>query len=138
VTAFGYDSSRVELSALQTISALPEGTDLDNTCADVHIASSGRFLYGSNRGHDSIVVFRIDKGTGQLSRVGHSSTQGSTPRNFGIDPSGRFLLAANQDSDTIVTLQIDPWSGELSPTGEVTSVPVPVCVLFATLPEDTH
>jgi len=134
VTVFRYDAERVELHTLQTISTLPEGTDVDNTCADVHISPSGRFLYGSNRGHDSIAAFRIDEATGRLSSIGHTSTQGRTPRNFGIDPSGRFLLAANQDSDSIVSFKIDGQSGALSPTGEVTSVPMPVCVLFATFP----
>jgi 6-phosphogluconolactonase len=134
ITVFSYDADRIELHTLQTISTLPEGTDIDNTCADVHISPSGKFLYGSNRGHDSIAAFRIDEATGQLSSIGHTSTQGRTPRNFGIDPSGRFLLAANQDSDTIVSFRIDEGSGELSPTGEVTSVPMPVCVLFAAFP----
>ncbi|MFN2130138.1 MAG: lactonase family protein [Anaerolineae bacterium] len=138
VTVFRYDAERVALHTLQTISTLPEGTDVDNTCADVHISPSGRFLYGSNRGHDSIAAFRIDETTGRLSSIGHTSTQGKTPRNFGIDPSGRFLLAANQDSDSIVSFRIDGQSGELSPTGEVTSVPMPVCVLFATFPESAR
>jgi 6-phosphogluconolactonase len=130
VTVFEYDADRIELHALQTISTLPEGAEIDNTCADVHVSPSGRFLYGSNRGHDSIAAFRIEKATGWLSSIGHTSTQGRTPRNFAIDPSGCFLLAANQDSDTIVAFRIDEQSGELSPTGEVTSVPMPVCVLF--------
>ncbi|MFN2156109.1 MAG: lactonase family protein, partial [Anaerolineae bacterium] len=135
VMAVRLDAGSGTLEQLQTISTLPEGTDVDNTCADVHISPSGRFLYGSNRGHDSIAAFRIDETTGRLSSIGHTSTQGKTPRNFGIDPSGRFLLAANQDSDSIVSFRIDGQSGELSPTGEVTSVPMPVCVLFATFPE---
>jgi len=135
VTVFGYDADRVRLETLQTISALPQGFGGENTCADVHLSPSGQFLYGSNRGHDSIAVFRVDGATGQLTSVGHTSTQGRTPRNFAIEPSGRFLLAANQDSDTIVSFWIDEQTGELEPTGAVTEVPLPVCVRFVTLPE---
>jgi 6-phosphogluconolactonase len=138
ITVFRYDADRIELHTLETVSTLPEGVDIDNTCADVHISPSGRFLYGSNRGHDSIAAFRIDEATGRLSSIGHTSTQGRTPRNFAIDPGGHFLLAANQDSDTIVAFRIDEQSGELSPTGDVTSVPMPVCVLFATFPGPDH
>ncbi|MDP2895232.1 MAG: beta-propeller fold lactonase family protein, partial [bacterium] len=82
----------------------------------------------SNRGHDSIVVFAINEDTGKLTNVGHESTQGKTPRNFGIDPTGDFLLAANQNSDTIVTFRIDQTTGKLSPTGNVAHVPMPVCL----------
>jgi 6-phosphogluconolactonase len=134
VTVFGYDADQVRLDTVQTISTLPQGFGGENTCADVHLSPSGQFLYGSNRGHDSIAVFRVDGATGQLTSVGLTSTQGRTPRNFGIDPSGRFLLAANQDSDTIVSFWIDEQTGELEPTGTVTEVPLPVCVLFVTLP----
>jgi 6-phosphogluconolactonase len=135
VTAFDYDADRGQLEALQTLSTLPRGFEGENTCADLHLVPSGRFLYGSNRGHDSIAAFRVDKATGQLTSVGHAGTGGKTPRNFGIDPSGRYLLAANQDSDTVVSFQIDPLTGELEATGAVTQVPMPVCVLFLTLPQ---
>jgi 6-phosphogluconolactonase len=94
----------------------------------VRVAPSGRFVYGSNRGHDSIVIFAVDPENGTLSQAGHVATQGANPRNFTIDPSGRFLLAANQDSDTVVTFRIDAASGELTATGHVTNVPSPVCV----------
>ena len=95
---------------------------------------SGKFLYGSNRGHDSIAIFEIDESTGKLSAIGHESTQGEAPRNFGIDPTGTFLLfAANQATDTIVTFQIDQETGSLSPTGQITEMPAPVCLQFVTL-----
>lgn len=135
VTAFGYDVDQGRLDTLQTVSTLPQGFEGENTCADLHLSACGRFLYGSNRGHDSIAAFRIDKATGQLSGIGHTPTGGRTPRNFGIDPSGRYLLAANQDSDTIVSFRVDGRTGELEATGAITRVPMPVCVLFVSLPD---
>ena len=92
------------------------------------IDPAGRFLYASNRGHDSIAVYRIDGSSGKLNPVGHESTGGKTPRNFTIDPSGTFLFAANQDTDNIVHFRIDDRTGGLTPTGEVTPAPTPVCV----------
>jgi 6-phosphogluconolactonase len=89
---------------------------------------SGKFVYGSNRGHDSIAIFAVEPRTGRLRTVGHQPTQGKTPRNFGIDPTGTWLLAANQDSGTIVVFRIDPESGALRPTGVSAEVPSPVCV----------
>ena len=92
------------------------------------MSPSGKFLYGSNRGHDSIAIFAIDQSSGELTFVDHQSTQGKTPRNFAIEPAGKFLLAANQDSDTIVTFSVDQENGRLEPTGQVTRVPMPVCI----------
>lgn len=128
MTAFAYDSSRGTLQPLQTLSTLPADFQGTNYCADVHVHPSGRFVYGSNRGHDSIVVYRIDESTGRLSLIGHTATGGRTPRNFALEPSGRFLFAANQNSDTIVTFRIDSTTGQLTPTGQITEVPTPVCV----------
>ncbi|MCI0664300.1 MAG: lactonase family protein [Acidobacteria bacterium] len=130
LTAFAYDNSKGVLKELQTVSTLPEGFQGNNSCADVHVHPSGKFIYGSNRGHDSIVAFTIDERTGKLSYLADESTQGKTPRNFGIDPTGAFLLAANQNSDTVVTFQIDQKTGKLRPTGKVTEVPTPVCLKF--------
>jgi 6-phosphogluconolactonase len=127
-TAFAYDNERGRLREIETVSTLPEGFTGTNTCADVHVAPSGKFLYGSNRGHDSIATFAINEDTGKLTYVAHEPTQGKTPRNFAIDPTGNFLLAANQNSDTIVTFRIDRTTGKLSPTGDVTRVPMPVCL----------
>jgi 6-phosphogluconolactonase len=130
VTAFNYDAQKGVLTEIQTLSTLPQGyTEVSHT-AEVQVHPSGKFLYGSNRGHDSIAVYSIDQNTGRLTLVGISSTQGKTPRNFGIDPTGTFLLAANQDSDNIVVFRIDPQTGELKPTGQVVEVPRPVCVKF--------
>jgi 6-phosphogluconolactonase len=130
VTALSFDGKKGIFKELQVVSTLPAGFQGENTCADVQLAPSGRFVYASNRGHDSLVIYRIDQRTGRLGCVGHQSTQGKTPRNFGIDPAGRFLLVANQDSDTIVTFRIDPQTGTLEPTGHVAQVPTPVCVKF--------
>jgi len=115
---------------LQVHSTVPKDFEGENTCADIHVAPSGKFVYGSNRGHDSIVIYEIDQRTGKLTCLGHELTQGKEPRNFAIDPTGKFLLAANQNSDTIVTFRINPGTGELEPTGHVTQVRSPVCLKF--------
>ncbi len=132
VTAFAYNSDRGVLDEIQTITTLPHEVREGYSTAEVQVHPSGRFLYGSNRGHDSIAVFAIDQSTGKLTAVEHEPTQGKTPRNFGIDPTGKFLLAENQGSDTIVVFRIDPASGKLEPTGHVAECPSPVCVKFLT------
>lgn len=128
VTAFAYDESRGTLKSLQTISTLPKDFNGTSYTAEVLAHPSGKFLYGSNRGHDSIAVFRIDEKTGKLEFVETESTQGKFPRNFRLDPSGSFLLAENQDSDSIVVFKIDPQTGALSPTGHQTKVVKPCCI----------
>jgi 6-phosphogluconolactonase len=132
VTAFSYDRQRGELKEVQTVSTLPAGQSMQPSysTAEIEVHPSGKFLYGSNRGHDSIVVFKIDENTGELTYVENQSTQGKTPRNFGIDPTGTYLLAANQDSDDIVVLRIDPKTGRLTSTGHKVEVGAPVCVVF--------
>lgn len=132
VVVLSYDGRAGTFEHLQTVPTLPEGFGGQSTCADIQVSPSGTFVYTSNRGHDSIVIYRIDPLAGRLSYVGHEPTQGKTPRSFGIDPTGSFLLAANQDSDTVVTFRVDPDSGKLQPTGRVTQVPTPVCVKFTT------
>ena len=92
------------------------------------VAPSGRFVYASNRGHDSLAIYAVDAETGQLALVGHESTRGGGPRTFIIDPTGTLLLVANQDTDTVVTFWIDPASGTLRATGCVAAVPTPVCL----------
>jgi 6-phosphogluconolactonase len=99
--------------------------------AEVVAHPTGKFLYGSNRGHDSIAMYKVDPATGKLTSLGQEPTRGKTPRNFAIDPSGKFLLAENQGSDTIVLFRIDPEAGTLHATGEVINVPSPVCVRWA-------
>lgn len=130
MTAFAYDSDRGALQSLRTISTLPEGFAGQSDCAEIQVHPSGRFLYGSNRGHDSIAIFAIDPQSGRLKILGHESTQGKTPRGFGIDPTGTFLLAANQDSGTILVFRIGANTGLLKYTGAAVEVPSPVCVTF--------
>ena len=119
VTAFTRDPERGGLTALQTISTLPaDQKPLPNySTAEVLVHPSGRFLYGSNRGHDSIAVFSIDEKSGRLTFVETQPTQGSTPRGFGIDPTGAYLLAGNQRSDSVVVFRINQETGRLTPTG---------------------
>jgi 6-phosphogluconolactonase len=131
VTAFAYDGARGTLEELHYLPTLPAGATGERfSTAQILVDPSGRFLYVSNRGHDSIAIFRIDQQTGRLTAIGHEPSQGQTPRNFAIDPSGAFLYVANQNSDTIVHFRIDGESGRLVPTGDVTEVGGPVCILF--------
>lgn len=133
VTAFAWDANKGTLKEIQHISTLPDGvTVANNTTAEVVAHPSGKFLYGSNRGHNSIAVFSIGK-DGKLARVENAPTQGEIPRNFAIDPSGKWLFAANQNSDNVVIFSIDQGSGKLSPTGQQLKVDSPVCVRFASL-----
>lgn len=128
MTAYRYDAQRGRLTEVQTLSTLPAGFTGSSTCAEVQIAPSGKYLYGSNRGHDSIVTYAVNPNDGTLTLVGHESTQGKTPRNFMVSPDGAYLMAANQDTDSIVTFRLDPATGRLVATGIVTEAPTPVCV----------
>lgn len=131
ITAFTYDAATGVFEELHYLSTLPEGTKIERmSTAQILVAPSGRFVYVSNRGHDTIAIFEIDQETGRLTARGHASTLGKTPRNFNIDASGTFLYAANQGSDTIVQFRIDQETGQLTPTGNVTEVGAPVCILF--------
>ncbi len=130
VTGFSYDKAKGALTNIQEISTLPPGYKGDTTCAHVEAHQSGKFLYGSNRGHNSIVVYSIAPATGQLTYVENASTQGGVPRNFGIDPTGKWLIAANQDTDNLVVFAIDQKTGRLAPTGQKVSCGMPVCVKF--------
>lgn len=131
VTAFSYNAAKGVLSEVQTISTLPEGARGDDfSTAEVQVHPSGKFVYGSNRGHNSIAAFSVDAQSGRLTPVGHQASGGKTPRNFGIDPSGKYLLAANQDSDNIVVFEIDAKTGKLSSTGHEIEIAKPVCVKF--------
>jgi 6-phosphogluconolactonase len=129
MTGFSFDA-RGSLMDLGTASTLPGERKPGWSTAEVHVHPSGKFLYGSNRGHDSIAVFSIDQESGRFLPLEHQPTGGKTPRNFGIDPTGSFLLAANQGSDTIAVFRIDSQTGRLGATPEVIKVPVPVCVVF--------
>lgn len=133
VTVFRFFPDQGVLREEQTITTLPEGFTGTNYTAEVQVHPSGKFLYGSNRGHNSLAIFTIDPDTGKLSPVGHEPTQGKTPRNFGIDPTGTYLVAANQDSDSVVVFRIDPQTGRLTATGSTITVPKPVCIKFLPL-----
>jgi len=130
ITAFNWDAEAGTLTAFQTVSTLPNDFTGESTCADIHVTPSGRFIYGSNRGHDSLAGFAIDEASGRLSPTGHTPSGGKTPRNFAIDPTGSFVLAANQGSDNVTIFRLDPATGELTPTGEVATIPAPVALEF--------
>ncbi|HEX8835568.1 MAG TPA: lactonase family protein [Candidatus Acidoferrum sp.] len=132
VTVFVNDA-REKYRAVQSISALPKDFSGRNDAAEIAIHPNGKFLYSSNRGHDSIALFHIDQ-TGKLTAAGDYSLEGKEPRHFALDPSGNFLLAEDQLSDKIVTFHIDQKTGALAPTGASSEVPSPVCLAF--LPVD--
>ena len=131
ITVFLYHPWGAALTRAQTISTLPVDFNGTNTGAEIALHPDGRFLYASNRGHDSIAVFTVDRRTGRLTLVGHQSTLGRTPRHFAIDPTGRWLLAENQGSDAVVVFAIDPVTGGLKPTGQTIALGAPVCAVFA-------
>lgn len=133
MTGYAYNAAHGVLTPVETVSTLPVGVSMQPgfSTAEVVMHPSGRFLYGSNRGHNSIVVYAVNDETGQLTLVQHVPSGGKRPRSFGIDPTGRFLLSANQDSDLVVVLRIDETSGELTPTGGTVAVGKPVSVAFA-------
>ena len=126
VTAFDYDPDRGTLTEIQTVPTMPIAVEPRHSTAEVVVHPSGKFLYGSNRGHDSLAVFAIEPGTGRLKLVEYQPTGGKTPRNFAVDPTGSYVLAENHDSDTIVVFRVDPETGALDPTGQVVEVPSPV------------
>lgn len=130
VTAFRWLVSTGTLVPIHTVPTLPEDFDGDNTTADIEVHPSGKFVYASNRGHDSIAVFAVDPETGRLAPQGHTKTGGETPRNFTQDPSGQYLLAANQNSNDIFVFEINPETGALTPTGHKVELPSPVCLVF--------
>ncbi len=130
MSAFKYNELNGTLTMIETVSTLPGDFTGVSYCADVHVSPSGKFLYGSNRGHNSIVVFEIDPRTGKLTPLEHVPTEGNWPRNFTLDPSGQFLLVANQRSENVVVFSIDPATGRLKPTGVNEQIPAPVCLKF--------
>lgn len=128
LTAFVYEESNGSLDEIQSISTLPHDFEGVSHCADVHVHPSGKFVYGSNRGHDSIAMFRIAEGSGLLTYLGCEPTHGKTPRNFAVDSVGNYLYSANHDSDNIVTFQIDRETGRLTSVGKTTYAPTASCL----------
>ena len=128
VTAFKRDREKGTLHELQTLTTLPKDFTGTNTGAEIYLSPNGQFLFCSNRGHDSIAIFKVDSRTAVLTAIGHEPTEGLTPRDFAIDPTGTFLLVANQKSDSVVVFRLDQRTGRLSPTGRAAQVPAPVCL----------
>jgi 6-phosphogluconolactonase len=128
ITALAYDDTNGTFTIIHTVSTLPQDFKSESYSAEICVAPSGKFLYGSNRGHDSLAIFAVDEGTGRLTAISYQTTYGKTPRNFTIDPSGTFLLAANQDSNNIVTFRINHTTGLLDYVGQKTGVSKPVCL----------
>ena len=131
ITAYDYKMEHGVLEPRQRIGTLPPAYTGHSTGAEIAVAPSGRFLYVSNRGHDSIAIVAIDEGTGTLAMIGWEPAQGTMPRFFALDPSGQFMYVANQGSDTIVTFRVDPAMGELTPTGQIMRTGSPVSIVFA-------
>jgi 6-phosphogluconolactonase len=130
VSAFQWDESAGKLTEIQVISTVPPDYQGTGSCAEILVHPGGKFLYASNRGHDSIAAYSIAS-DGKLTSLGTTPTEGKTPRNFRIDPSGAWLIAANQDGGNLVVMRIDKASGKLTSTGEQAKVPFPVCIRFA-------
>lgn len=129
VTVFANDA-REKYRAVQTISALPKDFSGRNDAAEIAIHANGKFLYSSNRGHETIALFKINPGTGKLTAAGDFSVEGKEPRHFAIDPAGNYLLAEDQLSNKIISFRIDEKTGALTPTGDSVEVPSPVCLTF--------
>ncbi|HOX03530.1 MAG TPA: lactonase family protein [Candidatus Paceibacterota bacterium] len=130
VTVFRHQARVGRMVEIQSITTLPQDFSGENSTAEIFVHPSGRFLYGSNRGHDSIVAYAIDGKTGRLTYLEHQPTQGKTPRSFNLDPAGRFLLAANQQTHNVTVFRVDPATGRLTPTGQPLEVGSPVCIVF--------
>jgi 6-phosphogluconolactonase len=131
VTAFHWDPAKGTLTSYQTLSTVPASAQTGGSTAEIQVNKAGTHLYGSNRGHDSIALFAIDKNKMSLTAMDHTPTLGKTPRHFTLDPSGKFLLVANQDTSDITIFKVHPNTGQLTPTGQpVKDAPVPVCILF--------
>jgi 6-phosphogluconolactonase len=133
ITAFRYDPKKGALEEIQTISTVPPGWKKGST-AEVVVHPSGRFVYGSNRGHDSIAVFKVDTGTGKLTHVENQGKGIKTPRNFAIDPTGKFCLVANQDSHSVIVFKVNQETGSLEPTDVKVEIGRPVCIRFLAWP----
>lgn len=127
VTAFRLGDS-AQLTPIQTLSTTPSEYDGTNYCADIHIEPGGKFLFGSNRGHNSLAIFQIDRESGTLKEAGHQSTYGEWPRNFLIDPEGEYVFVANQNTDNITFFRLNGNTGQLTKVDFEASVPKPVCL----------
>lgn len=129
VTSFTYDAENGQLAVTDTVSTLPPGFAEENSCAEIVVSADGKYVYGSNRGHDSIVVFAVNEQTGLLAPVQYVSVEGGHPRHFALTPNGNYLIAANRDTNNIVTFRVDQTTGKLQSSGQSIEVSKPVCVL---------
>lgn len=129
VHVFDMGADLTQWQPVQIISTLPDDVPAQGSTAEIRVHPNGKFLYASNRGHDSIAVFSINE-SGLLKRVENEPIQGKTPRNFNLDPEGKFLLAAGQNSDSVAVFRIDKETGELEFTGESITIGNPVCIKF--------
>lgn len=130
VTAFRWSEGEGRLDEIATTTTLPASFRGENHCAEILVHPTGRFVYASNRGHNSIAVFACAPETGTLAPIDHTSTQGEIPRNFRLTPDGKWLLAANQNSASIVVFAVNPSTGKLTPNGQTARVAFPVCIKF--------
>ena len=128
IASFQVNKETGALSALERVNMPPAGFTERNSAADIHFSPDGKFLYASNRGHESLVIFKVDDKTGKMSLVGHENTGGKHPRNFMMDKKGEFVLTANQNTDNIVVFKRDKKTGKLSPNGEQKIVPAVTCL----------
>ncbi|QDU30922.1 6-phosphogluconolactonase [Anatilimnocola aggregata] len=130
MTVFDFDAAKGSLTEVQTLSTLPEGFTANNSTAEVVVHPSGKFVYGSNRGHNSIAVFKVDEATGKLTAAGHQGEGIKTPRNFNIDLTGKWLLVGNQSGNDVLVFKIDQQTGALTPTANRIELAAPVCIKF--------
>ena len=130
ITAASYDSATGAFTEIQTITTLPEGFKGENSTAEIEVHPKGNFVYGSNRGHNTIIVYTRDPETGKLTFLQDAPCGGKAPRHFKIDPSGKWLICAHQDSDTISVLSLDPETGKLGEPKSTVAAPKPICILF--------
>lgn len=130
VSVAAFDAVTGSLKPIQEINTLPDGFTEANTTAEIEVHPNGNFVYGSNRGHDSIVVYKRDLDTGKLTLIQHAPCGGKTPRHFKLHPSGKWLICAHQNSDTISVLSLDPATGQLGEPKSTVSAPKPNCILF--------
>jgi 6-phosphogluconolactonase len=130
VTAFTYDAEKGLLRELQAVTTLPPGFAGENYPAEVQVHPSGRFLYGSNRGHDSIAIFAVDAASGRLTPAGRAASGGKWPRNFAFDPTGAWMVVGNQNSDNVIVFRVDRDGGTLAPAGPTFAAPAPICFRF--------
>jgi len=131
LTSYAYDAATGALTEVDSQPTLPADFTGDSSTAEVRVHPNGKFVYGSNRGHDSIAVFAFDTASGKLTPIDHTSTGGRNPRNFDLSPDGKWLVAANQQSNALNVFGVDTETGKLTPTDQTASVPLPVCVVFA-------